>query len=277
MNATAGIVSLALGVAYIIGVGGLSFLDVIAGWRVGIREVHFLFPDAAGLFARLRLWSEALWAHTEWFGFALAGMAVSCGPHHFHQGLHILIDGQMMTSTEFGGLLFALPFGVAWLAFRTNALFGGSGDLHAKGWPGLLVVGLFSLAVEMTLVVVLSASGSSWSVDLIVQITLAFLYLWIGYFLWIGQVGIHETTGQWSLAGLSLAMVFPTCAVLHASYGLNVAAGRYESDIHFLAIDGLGIPMACWFLVLTYRLRHTGNIELRWALSNALRTQTKSL
>ena len=66
------------------------------------------------------------------------------------------------------------------------------------------------------------------------------------------QVRRHRVTGTWSLSGLALTAVFPTCAAMHAVWAGYVATGRYEPDLHLLVTDLVGVPASIYFLAVTW-------------------------
>jgi hypothetical protein len=54
--------------------------------------------------------------------------------------------------------------------------------------------------------------------------------------------------GGWSLSGLALTVVFPTCAMMHGVYAYYQATGFYDGDVHNHWIDLLAVPAAMYFL-----------------------------
>jgi len=74
------------------------------------------------------------------------------------------------------------------------------------------------------------------------------LYFTIGYFLLRTQLRNHTEVGGWSVSGLSLAVVFPTCALMHGVFALYMATGRYAYDTHTFYIDWFAVPAAMYFL-----------------------------
>jgi hypothetical protein len=83
---------------------------------------------------------------------------------------------------------------------------------------------------------------------------LFFLYVMIGYFLLRTQLSSHAETGGWSLSGIALTIVFPTCALMHVAFLVDVAHGRYTVDPYTLIIDWLSVPAAAYFLWVVRRL-----------------------
>jgi hypothetical protein len=60
--------------------------------------------------------------------------------------------------------------------------------------------------------------------------------------------------GGWSVSGLSLSIIFPTCALMHAVWAVYAVAGRYRQDVHGLTIDWLSVPAGIYFLFVVRRL-----------------------
>lgn len=56
------------------------------------------------------------------------------------------------------------------------------------------------------------------------------------------------------MSGLSLAVVFPTCAIMHAVFLLYTATGLYHFDSHGFVIDWVGVPGAAYFLWVVHGL-----------------------
>ena len=74
------------------------------------------------------------------------------------------------------------------------------------------------------------------------------LYSAIGYFLARTQLANRRPLGGWSVSGLALAIVFPTCAVMHGIYAFYELNGVYDADAHMYWIDWLAVPAAIYFL-----------------------------
>jgi hypothetical protein len=80
------------------------------------------------------------------------------------------------------------------------------------------------------------------------NLLLVVLYSMIGWYLLRTQLATHASTGHWSLSGVALTIVFPTCALMHAAWAVYQITGRYEADIHTVVIDWLAVPAAAYFL-----------------------------
>ena len=74
------------------------------------------------------------------------------------------------------------------------------------------------------------------------------LYCAIGYFLTRTQLRNRGPLGGWSVSGVSLAIIFPTCGLMHAVFALASSIGLYTYDWHGFAIDWLAVPAAFYFL-----------------------------
>jgi hypothetical protein len=62
-----------------------------------------------------------------------------------------------------------------------------------------------------------------------------------------------EGTPRWILA-----LVFPTCALMHAVFILYAGAGQYALDPHGFVIGWAGVPGGLYFLWVVRRLYHEG-------------------
>jgi hypothetical protein len=208
------------------------------------------------------------------FGAAFALMAFTCGPHHLLQA------GVTMTSTAppsiemAGALLIALPPGLVFIALRLEVLGGGAGDRTLRRMPSLLAV---------LLVVVAAAAGAiiAAALDRPIEIRPVFAisnavliasYLAVGWYLLETQIRRHAASRTWSLSGVALGFIFPTCALSHAAHVLT-AHGQHS--VHALTghtvvlaptgwaqalvvLDTVGLPAAIWFLVVVRRLYRAG-------------------
>jgi hypothetical protein len=82
----------------------------------------------------------------------------------------------------------------------------------------------------------------------VANVLLLVVYMAIGWFVLRTQLANRAAMAGWSVSGLSLAMIFPTCALMHGVWAIYDLAGRYRSEIHGFVIDWLSIPAGLYFL-----------------------------
>jgi len=194
------------------------------------------------------------------FGAAWILMAFTCGPHHLDHGLHVAIDGRLGGPLDLLAVVIGLPVGVAWLWLRLEAFLGGRGDRFIPGDPRWLVRAVPAVsAVYVAGLVAASAfvlAGPLVRPGLAVwaNVILVGLYMTIGWFVLRTQLANRPSMGGWSVSGLSLSIIFPTCALMHAVWAVYAVAGRYQQDGHGLVIDWLSVPAGIYFLAVVRRL-----------------------
>lgn len=198
------------------------------------------------------------------FAYAWILMAFTCGPHHLVHGIHTLFENRPGGALDVYAVGVGFPAGFVWLMLRTGALLGIQWPFlrHMEGAPGdriwradfgtvvmpmMLFLGLY--AGSLTVFV---ASGPAFHLSNFhppaSNVILFGLYSMIGYYLWRAQLAAHRRTQKWSLSGVSLAIVFPTCAVMHLIFSYYVAIGVYQYDWHGYVIDLVSVPAAMYFL-----------------------------
>jgi hypothetical protein len=192
------------------------------------------------------------------FGAAWIAMAFTCGPHHWIHGIHIAFEGRAGGPIDLAAVLIGFPAGVMWFLLRVEAFRGGRGDRFWSGDP-LWVQALPTLAgmYVTALVAAALAAGPLQPRQLAMvapNLLLVVIYLAIGWILVRTQVANRRPLGGWSVSGLALAIIFPTCAAMHGVYLLYTLSGRYGGDIHGLAIDWLSVPAGAYFLWVVYAL-----------------------
>jgi hypothetical protein len=196
-----------------------------------------------------RGWDTMGFSH---FGAAWIAMAFTCGPHHLEHGLHVALAGRAGGPIDLFAVLVGFPAGVIWFLLRVEALLGGRGDRFVPGTPRWLKVAPYVagayLAVFTALVVGLLAGGGGFGPRNTANILLLEVYGLIGYYLLRTQLRNRPALGGWSVSGLALSVVFPTCGVMHAAYAAYAASGRYDVDPHGLTIDWLSVPAAIYFV-----------------------------
>jgi hypothetical protein len=196
-----------------------------------------------------RGWRSFGYSH---FGAAWIAMAFTCGPHHFVHGVHGAFEGRMGGPLDLLAVAVGFPAGVIWFLLRVEAFRGGAGDRFVQGTPAWVRAIPLAAAIYMTALVAAALqvggadSGHLWIV--VPNLMLVGLYAMVGYYLIRTQLGNREPLGGWSVSGLSLAIIFPTCALMHGVFAFYTVTGRYHFDIHGFSIDWLAVPAAMYFL-----------------------------
>jgi hypothetical protein len=219
--------NLALGVAYT-GYGVMTAIEMRRDWRT------FGFSH---------------------FGAAWIFMAFTCGPHHLDHGLHVAVEGRLGGPLDLLTVVVGLPVGVLWLWLRVEAFLGGRGDRFIPGDPVWLRAAPTASAVYVTVLAIVGGAalvGPRVSPGFAVRanVILVFLYMNIGWFVLRTQLGNRPSMGGWSVSGLCLSAIFPTCAVMHGIWAVYAVSGRYAQDGHGLLIDWLSIPAGIYFLTV---------------------------
>lgn len=147
-----------------------------------------------------------------------------------------------------------------WFLLRVEALWGGRGDRFLAGRPAAVTVlppaSADYLALCLAGAVWVVRHGGTFDPNLIPNVLLLGLYGLIGYYLLRTQLANQPSLGGWSLSGLSLSIVFPTCGLMHAVSVVYGFSGRYDVNIHGLTIDWLAVQAAVYFLWVVRALHH---------------------
>jgi len=196
-----------------------------------------------------RQWSANGFSH---FGGAWIAMAFTCGPHHFAHGLHLLTSGVSAGPLDLVVVLVGFPAGVVWFLLRVEAFRGGRGDRFIAGTP-LWVLALPAVGASYAtaiIMMVLTAGTARWAnlAAVTPNILLIAIYGMIGYYLARTQIANRRPLGGFSVSGLALAVIFPTCALMHAVYAYYSLTGRYGVVAHTTTIDWLAVPAGVYFL-----------------------------
>lgn len=227
----------------------------VAGLNLLLGLVYMSY-GAMTIIDMRRGWDERGFSH---FGLAWIAMAFTCGPHHFEHGLHIAV-------------VVGLPAGVTWFLLRVEALAGGRGDRFISGTPRW-VSALPALSVVYLVLIVGSAGavlsgGATFNPKMTPNVLLLGVYFLIGYYLARTQLRNRAPLGGWSVSGLSLTFVFPTCGLMHIAFVLYAAAGTYTVDTHGLVIDWLAVPAALYFVWVVRSMIYLETFE-DWNRSSA--------
>ena len=236
MTASLAVLSIVLGSVYT-SYGILTVIDLAAGWRrFGLSH----------------------------FGLAWVAMAFTCGPHHLEHGIHLATGQRVAGPLELFAVVVGFPAGVVWFLLRVEAMTGGRGDRVVRSGapvvralPALSVVYASVFAVALVAVVV---PPDRVPPMVAANLLLVVLYGMIGWYLLRTQLATHTAAGRWSLSGLALTLVFPTCALMHGAWVAYQVAGRYEADVHSIVIDWFAVPAAAYFLWVVRGL-HSGAVR----------------
>jgi hypothetical protein len=194
------------------------------------------------------------------FGAAWIAMAFTCGPHHLVHGIHAATGARMGGGLDLFAVIVGLPVGVIWLALRIEAFTGGAGDRFITGTPAWLAAMPSVLAVYMTAlgagIIWKLSGGVSFHSMMTPNLLLLVIYSTIGYYLLRTQLRNHKEIGGWSVSGLSLATVFPTCGLMHTIWAVYAATGLYTRDATGFWIDWFAVPAGLYFLWVVWALYH---------------------
>lgn len=202
-----------------------------------------------------RDWKTLGFSH---FGAAWIFMAFTCGPHHLAHGLHTAIEGRVGGPLDLYAVAIGLPVGVIWLYLRIEAFAGGRGDRSIQGTPLWLGAAPTIAAVYVTTIafgiVTVGQGAFRFASTVMPNLLLFAIYCAIGYFLLRTQLADRAHEGGWSVSGLSLSVVFPTCALMHIVWATYSMTGQYAFDIHGFVIDWAGVPAGAYFLWVVHAL-----------------------
>ncbi|MES2584287.1 MAG: hypothetical protein V4627_16305 [Pseudomonadota bacterium] len=214
------------------------------------------------------------------FGLGFSLMAASCGPHHLVHGWCVL-QGAAVTTPMLAVTLTGLPAGVVFCWLRAEAMLGGRGDrtvavtgpVMAGAAVALLIVvstlagwaiaspaaSFADICTTQGLEGWLAASGTGLDAARLVLLSnlwVTFTYAMVGWYLIDTQIRRYVSTHSWSLSGLALSGVFPTCAAMH----LIMALTR-SPEVSTLAFDLIGVPASVYFLWVVRQLHADSAID----------------
>ena len=197
-----------------------------------------------------RGWKTLGFSH---FGAAWIAMAFTCGPHHLAHGLHTALGHTGVGGLDLAYVLIGLPAGAIWFLLRIEAFGGGRGDRFISGTPAWLAISpaitiVYAVTFAGLAARVVAVGGVRLSSMVAPNMLLVGIYITIGYFLIRTQLRNRAALGGWSVSGISLGVVFPTCAVMHAAVAVYGLSGLYSFDPQGFVIDWLAVPAALYFL-----------------------------
>jgi hypothetical protein len=176
--------------------------------------------------------------------------------------------------------LLGLPAGLIFCVLRAEAMLGGRGDRTITIAPhGLVVLAVgFAVATGALMGQSLSApprTGTAMcslfglqftasahpgvdytSLVFITNICAAVAYTMVGWYLVVTQVRRYVASEQWSLSGLALTAVFPSCGFMHIIHALSF--GAHSATLPF---DVLGVPASIYFLWVVKRVHRDSVVD----------------
>jgi hypothetical protein len=191
------------------------------------------------------------------FGTAFVLMAGAIGVHHLLEGVNALGDDRVTSSLAVDALVIGLLPTAVFVALRAELALGGRGDrflagtpwwLRAVPWVATFAGGVLAAAVIDHVAQHGMALWKTWP-----SIVLAIAYAIAGMLVIRAQTARRGATGGFSVSGLALGAMFPTCAVMQAT---TAATGGV--DVTVFLVDIATVPASAWFLLSTLRLHRSG-------------------
>ncbi len=213
------------------------------------------------------------------FGLGFSLMAASCGPHHLMHGWCVL-QGAAVTTPMLAVTLIGLPAGIVFCWLRAEAMLGGRGDRTVAvngpvmagvavallilvsalaGWAIASPAAYADICTTEGLQGWLAASGTGLDAAALVALSnlwVTLTYSMVGWYLVDTQIRRYVSTHSWSLSGLALSAVFPSCAAMH----LIMALTR-SPEVSTLAFDLIGVPASVYFLWVVKQLHADSAID----------------
>ena len=148
---------------------------------------------------------------------------------------------------------------VGWAVTSSGGLSigGGASDVAALSMPMSAdgsMAGMHHMAAAAPTVpgVGIDVTSSLFLTNLFVAIT----YSMVGWCLVRTQMRRRPLDGGWSLSGLSLAAVFPSCALMHLVYAFTAGGGP-----HMAFFDYIGVPASVYFLWVVYGVHRNSIVD----------------
>lgn len=214
------------------------------------------------------------------FGVGFSLMAASCGPHHLIHGWCVL-QGDTISVPMLAVTLTGLPAGIVFCWLRAEAMFNGRGDrtvsINGSVIGAVVIAMLIAVSAlagwamasppEPPAFICTTQGVQSWfgateigagspSLVMYSNLWVTFTYSMVGWYLVDTQVRRYVSTRSWSLSGLALAAVFPSCAAMHLILALT--SGPDSSTLLF---DLIGVPASVYFLWVVKQLHANSAID----------------
>lgn len=194
--------------------------------------------------------------------YGFTAIMLTCGPHHIDHALHLATGNDVPGALDLVVVATGLPTGLVWFLLRLEARRGGPGDRRIESRTVIEVlrtVAAIGVVGVVAAVMTFEPAEAGWqeqlfSWRLLPNALIVVLYLTVGAILLRTQIRRYGVDGTWSLSGLGITGVFPTCAAMHAVWMGYVVSGRYEPEIHLLVIDTIAVPAALYFIVVSWLL-----------------------
>ena len=213
------------------------------------------------------------------FGLGFSLMAASCGPHHLLHGWCVLQGGTVSTPM-LAVTLTGLPAGIVFCYLRAESMLSGRGDrtvaINSPVMGGAVITALIGVGLlagwamatppdinpfictTETIQSGLLGVGSSIGASLVLYSNLwaAAAYAMVGWYLGDTQIRRYVSTRSWSLSGLALTAVFPSCAAMHLILALTSS-----QETGTLLFDLIGVPASVYFLWVVRQLHADSAID----------------
>ena len=194
------------------------------------------------------------------FGLGFALMASSCGPHHLIHAHHLAAGGSASPLLLIAMVL-ALAPGLTFVYLRVMAMLGRSGDRFVRGTPSWIIMAPLAFLLIGGLMVGLAMQAmpplSTMSMTAVLpNLFVSITYGMVGWPLVRTQIRRRAETGGWSVSGLALSGIFPTCSLMHLLY-----AATAHADVHSVVADLWGIPASVYFLWVVRSLHHDAIVD----------------
>jgi hypothetical protein len=167
--------------------------------------------------------------------------------------VHLLFEGETAPWPLTASLLLGIVPASVFFSLRIEALFGGRGDRLLRGDPWLLQAAPWAFTFVSGAVLAgglahAAREGAS-TLALAPNAVLFGAFLVVGALVRRTQAARRPLLGGWSLAGVAMAGVFPTCGASHLVAGLVS-----KPDLHMLLFDLPGVPASLFFLWVVHRV-----------------------